>query len=62
MTRCLCAWQPKPDPDPYLKAAELLGVPISSCLVLEDALLCEGIRMAHTGVVCVVQLQPALLS
>ena len=28
----------KPDPDPYLKAAELLGVPISSCLVLEDAL------------------------
>ena len=27
----------KPDPDPYLKAAELLGVPISSCLVLEDA-------------------------
>ena len=27
----------KPDPAPYLKAAELLGVPISSCLVLEDA-------------------------
>ena len=27
----------KPDPDPYLKAAELLEVPISSCLVLEDA-------------------------
>nr|WP_256692410.1 HAD-IA family hydrolase [Actinomyces oris] len=27
----------KPDPDPYLKAAELLGVPMSSCLVLEDA-------------------------
>ena len=27
----------KPDPDPYLKAAELLGVPTSSCLVLEDA-------------------------
>lgn len=27
----------KPDPDAYLKAAELLGVPITSCLVLEDA-------------------------
>ena len=27
----------KPDPAPYLKAAELLDVPISSCLVLEDA-------------------------
>ena len=27
----------KPDPASYLKAAELLDVPISSCLVLEDA-------------------------
>ena len=27
----------KPDPAPYLKAAEILGMPISSCLVLEDA-------------------------
>ena len=27
----------KPDPDAYLMAAELLGVPIASCLVLEDA-------------------------
>lgn len=27
----------KPAPDPYLRAAELLGVPIESCLVLEDA-------------------------
>ena len=27
----------KPAPDAYLKAAELLGVPIASCLVLEDA-------------------------
>ena len=27
----------KPDPDAYLKAAELLGIPIASCLVLEDA-------------------------
>ena len=27
----------KPAPDAYLKAAELLGIPIASCLVLEDA-------------------------
>ena len=27
----------KPDPDAYLMAAELLGMPIASCLVLEDA-------------------------
>ena len=27
----------KPAPDAYLKAAELLGTPIASCLVLEDA-------------------------
>lgn len=28
---------PKPAPDPYLAAAELLGVPISQCLVFEDS-------------------------
>jgi sugar-phosphatase len=27
----------KPDPEGYLRAAELLGVPISDCLVVEDA-------------------------
>jgi sugar-phosphatase len=27
----------KPDPEPYLKGAELLGVPASGCLVFEDA-------------------------
>ncbi len=27
----------KPDPEGYLKAAEALGVPISECLVFEDA-------------------------
>lgn len=27
----------KPDPAPYLRAAELAGVPIGSCLVLEDS-------------------------
>lgn len=35
----------KPAPDPYLKAAELLGMPISSCLVLEDA--ASGYAAAH---------------
>jgi beta-phosphoglucomutase-like phosphatase (HAD superfamily) len=29
--------RPKPDPEPFLRAAELLGVPPSSCLVFEDA-------------------------
>lgn len=27
----------KPDPEPYLKAAEVLGVPGSECVVIEDA-------------------------
>ncbi|SHJ93858.1 haloacid dehalogenase superfamily, subfamily IA, variant 3 with third motif having DD or ED/haloacid dehalogenase superfamily, subfamily IA, variant 1 with third motif having Dx(3-4)D or Dx(3-4)E [Pseudonocardia thermophila] len=27
----------KPDPDPYLRAAELLGVPIEECLAVEDS-------------------------
>jgi mannitol-1-/sugar-/sorbitol-6-phosphatase len=27
----------KPDPEPYLKGAQLLGVPASDCLVVEDA-------------------------
>ena len=27
----------KPDPEPYLKGAELLGVPASKCIVIEDA-------------------------
>lgn len=27
----------KPDPEPYLKGAQLLGVPASDCLVIEDA-------------------------
>ncbi|NLU77708.1 HAD-IA family hydrolase [Micromonospora sp. HNM0581] len=29
--------RPKPDPEPFLRAAELLGVPPASCLVFEDA-------------------------
>ncbi|TBL45015.1 HAD family hydrolase [Verrucosispora sp. SN26_14.1] len=29
--------RPKPDPEPFLRAAELLGVPPHACLVFEDA-------------------------
>jgi mannitol-1-/sugar-/sorbitol-6-phosphatase len=35
----------KPDPEPYLRGAELLGVQPSTCLVVEDAP--AGIRAAH---------------
>ena len=27
----------KPDPEPYLKGAEFIGVPASDCIVIEDA-------------------------
>src|SRR5207245_4188654 len=27
----------KPDPEPYLKGAQLIGVPASDCIVIEDA-------------------------
>jgi sugar-phosphatase len=37
----------KPDPAPYLKGAELLGVNPADCLVIEDAP--AGIRAAHAG-------------
>jgi len=37
----------KPDPEPYLKAAQLLSVPARECLVVEDAP--AGIRAAHAG-------------
>jgi sugar-phosphatase len=37
----------KPDPEPYVKGAELLKVKSSSCLVIEDAP--AGIRSAHAG-------------
>jgi len=37
----------KPDPEPYLKGAELLGVAPELCLVIEDAPL--GIRAAHAA-------------
>lgn len=37
----------KPNPDPYLKAAELLGVQPSHCLALEDSH--NGVRAAHAA-------------
>ena len=44
----------KPHPEPYLKAAELLGVTPAECLVIEDAP--AGIRSAHAGGMKVVAL------
>lgn len=42
----------KPFPDPYLKAAEMIGVPIAECIVVENAPL--GIRSAKAaGAYCV---------
>lgn len=37
----------KPDPEPYLKGAELMGANPADCLVIEDAP--AGIRSAHAG-------------
>lgn len=37
----------KPDPQPYLMGAELLGMKPAECLVIEDAP--AGIRAAHAG-------------
>ena len=37
----------KPDPQPYLKGAELLGMHPAECLVIEDAP--AGILSAHAG-------------
>ena len=37
----------KPDPEPYLMGAKLLGVNPTECLVIEDAP--AGIRAAHAG-------------
>ena len=37
----------KPDPEPYLRGAELMGVPAANCLVIEDAP--AGIQSARAG-------------
>jgi sugar-phosphatase len=44
----------KPDPEPYLKGAALLGIPASKCLVFEDAP--AGIRSAKRASASVVAL------
>ena len=49
----------KPDPDPYLLAAELLGVPASSCVALEDtAIGAASARAAGCRTVVVPSLLP----
>ncbi|MBN2177138.1 MAG: HAD family phosphatase [Demequinaceae bacterium] len=37
----------KPDPEPYLRAAEMLGVPIERCLAIEDSR--PGVASAHAS-------------
>ncbi|MGA9391152.1 MAG: HAD-IA family hydrolase [Candidatus Sulfotelmatobacter sp.] len=44
----------KPDPEPYMKGAELLGANPSECLVIEDAP--AGIRSAHAAAMKVIGL------
>lgn len=39
--------RPKPDPEVFVKAAELLGLSCSECIVIEDAK--AGIEAAHAG-------------
>ncbi|WBB91581.1 HAD-IA family hydrolase [Verrucosispora sp. WMMC514] len=48
--------RPKPDPEPFLRAAELLGVPPTSCLVFEDADL--GIEAATAAGMAAVRVPP----
>jgi beta-phosphoglucomutase-like phosphatase (HAD superfamily) len=44
--------RPKPHPDIYLRAAELLGVPPEDCVVFEDSL--TGIQAARAAGMAVV--------
>ena len=37
----------KPDPEPYLRGAAALGIPVSACLVIEDAV--PGLRSAEAA-------------
>lgn len=39
--------RPKPDPEVFVKAAQLLGVPCEECIVVEDAQ--AGVQAAHAG-------------
>lgn len=50
--------KPKPDPDVYLKAAELLGVAPEECIVFEDSI--AGLRAARASGARVVGLRTTL--
>lgn len=51
----------KPDPEVFLKGAELLGLPAGECMVFEDAV--AGIEAAHrAGMKCVGVGDPEILS
>lgn len=39
--------RPKPDPEVFTKAADLLGIPYEKCIVVEDAK--AGVEAAHAG-------------
>ena len=39
--------RPKPDPEVFVKAAQLLGIPCEECVVVEDAR--AGVQAAHAG-------------
>jgi sugar-phosphatase len=45
----------KPDPEPYLKGAQILGIPAGDCLVVEDAP--AGIRAGKAAGACVLALR-----
>lgn len=42
-----CITRSKPDPEVFQKAAQMLGMPPESCLVVEDAV--AGVQAAHAG-------------
>ena len=48
----------KPEPEIYQKAAQLLGVPVESCLALEDSN--NGVRAAHKAGMFVIQIPDML--
>ena len=49
----------KPEPEIYQKAAQLLGVPVESCLALEDSN--NGVRAAHKAGMFVIQIPDIIL-
>ena len=42
-----CITRSKPDPEVFVKAAEMLGIPCADCLVVEDAV--SGAEAGHAG-------------